>query len=68
MAMPFTTPLSTQEPADAKPGPAPMAEPSPEGIPRAAQGLQEAPPSKRPHTLWQKIKHSFDYGNSGGQG
>jgi|GEM_PF-5361811 len=44
---------------DPRPGP---------GAPSDLRGLAEAPAAKRPHSLWQKLKHVFDYGNGGGKG
>jgi hypothetical protein len=57
MAMPFTTPLSTAQSDN-------QAE-----LPRGnedllsdpnVKGLEDVPEAKKPRTLWQKIKHSFD--------
>lgn len=65
MAMPFTTPLSSAA-TDARSTSSEDQSSSQVGTPE--KGLQEAPDSKKPRTLWQKIQHSFDFGNSGEQG
>jgi len=67
MAMPFTTPLSAHRP---EPGVATSdnSHTSEHPDPMQERGLQEAPQHKRPHTLWEKIKHAFDFGSSGDTG
>ena len=65
MAMPFTTPFSPAQ-SDARTK-LPCEE---EELSRDAdaKGLEDAPETKKPRTLWEKIKHSFDYGSTGEQG
>lgn len=65
MAMPFTTPLSPAQ-NDAQAESLRSKENSPNDA--NAKGLEDAPEAKRPRTLWEKIKHSFDYGSTGEQG
>lgn len=51
----------SEPPSGRDPWPVPSA-------PSHLRGLEEAPPAKRPHSLWQKLKHVFDYGSGGRKG